>query len=94
MTSNRFVCTICGRVANLDKAYKYIISIVQTGGKGRCSYARTLVLCQHCIRTHKTVMNIQRKSLNEENVLEFHRPSNTRRKNGRNGNGGSERQQG
>lgn len=67
---------LCGRVTDLDTGYKYIISVVQTGGHGRCSYARTLVICQHCMRTHKTVMTLQRKSLNEENVLEFHRPPN------------------
>lgn len=31
------------------------------------------------MRTHKTVMTLQRKSLNEENVLEFQRPPKTRK---------------
>jgi len=73
MSGFKYTCMLCGRNTSLDDAYKYIISIVQTGGRGKCSYARTLVICKHCIRTNKTVMNIQRKSLNEENVLEFHK---------------------
>lgn len=75
-----YTCTLCGRRFGLDEARKYIISIVQTGGEGHCSYARTLVVCHHCIRTHKTVMNLQRKSTDEENVLEFHKPATRKRK--------------
>lgn len=79
MICSKYTCMLCGRVTDLDTGYKYIISVVQTGGHGRCSYAQTLVICQHCMRTHKTVMTLQRKSLNEENVLEFHRPPKTRK---------------
>lgn len=74
-----YTCSLCNRVTSLDHACKYIISVVQTGGEGRCSYARTLVVCQHCAKTHKTIMNLQRKSTEEPNILEFHTPTRTRR---------------
>ncbi len=73
LNGTKYTCTLCGRTTSLDTGYKYIVSVVQTGGHGRCSHAKTLVVCQHCIRSHKTVLNLQRKSLDEENTLEFHK---------------------
>lgn len=69
---HKYECVLCGRGFDSDGGCKYIVSIVQTGGRGHHSYARTLAVCGHCLRTRRNIMLLQPRRGGSDNILDFH----------------------
>lgn len=50
-------CSLCNRVA--DESFRYIVSVVETDGNARCSYARRLTVCARCMGSRRNIATLK-----------------------------------